>query len=368
MKVAFVIESFSTKSGSKTALVIAKLLADKLSIEIFGFDTNLDPETLIELNGLGITTHVFSNANKLTSLMKLWLMLLTKDFQLISFHGTWKSFLSCQLSGKKILKTYYGTQFNAYLENRLPNQPVSILDYLINQIFNLPIWLVEKWQFLFSNKIVAISKYCQDEALILYGQKIPFIYLGTNLPVLQKPHGRDNNVTLNFIAVSRITPYKGFHLLIQAVKQMEKELSLPINLSIVGSSPNKPYLKYLKSLATPRTKFFIELNESELNRCYQQADIFLSADRHLFFGLPILEAASYGKPSVVMNYCAASELVQDKIDGFVANNFEEFQDRLSELIKEPSLREKMGRAAFKKAALFSWQKTADGYLKLFKHA
>ena len=197
----------------------------------------------------------------------------------------------------------------------------------------------------------------------LYGIRAEFVYLGApNNKSLPSNKVTNNQVTI--LSVSRIVPYKGFHNLINIFNKLH--IKYPnIKLTIIGSSPNHKYLNYLKSIASKNVNFLINASDKILTTNYQLADIYATFDRYMFFGMPILEAASFGIPSVAMNYAAAPEVVQHAKTGFVTENEKEFGEYLKKLIDSPLLRAKMGREAKKRSKGFSWEKTAQEYEKVF---
>ena len=241
-----------------------------------------------------------------------------------------------------------------------------------------------------STKQIAISHYTAREAEILYNADIPAIYLGANTinayerkkknkkyskVYNQIPENKEkkntqkkpNNPPLKVLSVSRITPYKGFHLLIDLVRKVEKKLKRPLHLTIAGSTPSPSYLKFLKSISTSNTEILTNVTDDELSYLYSSCDIYVTCDRYLFFGMPILEAALLNKPSLALDYCAAREIIKHGETGFVARNQREFQAYLAILVNSATLRKEMGQAAKKHAlAYFNWQNTAEEYINFFK--
>jgi glycosyltransferase involved in cell wall biosynthesis len=201
--------------------------------------------------------------------------------------------------------------------------------------------------------LYGISEYCSKECLRLYKRKISTIYLGTTIFTKSKKKTQRSSKKIRALSVSRLVSYKGFHHIIQAVR------NLPITLTIIGSSPNTNYLNYLKSIATSNTKIIINPSDKKLAHFYRLSDIYLSADKFLFFGFPILEAESFSLPVVSLNYAAASEVVLHSKTGLVATNMSEFRSYVIKLIKSASLRQTLGAAGLKHSQTFTWTKTAS---------
>ena len=365
MKIAVLTEILSTHSGSRAPIELAKHLSLNNKVTLMAYSFKTDSKVKQELEKSGVAVILIDVPN---ILFGKWLVAFKflphlKGNDIISFHGTLPVFLVARLSGIPLVQTYYGTQLDAYLERLLPYQKNNFKDKFLNFLGNKITLLIGRVYLGLSNKVIAISQYGSLEAKKFYGQEIPFIYLGASLLSREKKPTTNYKLSVNILSVSRITPYKGFHLLIEAVKDVERK----VNLFIIGSSPQPKYLDYLKKIGTANTKFFIDLSDKELARLYQNCGIYASCDRYPFFGLPPLEAALFGKPSVILDYCAAREIVVHQKTGFVAKDLKEFRKYLTILIDNSILRRKMGREAKTWAReTFSWNKTAKEYLRSFQ--
>lgn len=65
-------------------------------------------------------------------------------------------------------------------------------------------------------------------------------------------------------------------------------------------------------------------------------------------GLKCLQYMGMGIPAICTKYGAASEIINQGVDGFLVDSEEDWIDAISTLIKNPKLREKIGKAARKK--------------------
>ena len=82
--------------------------------------------------------------------------------------------------------------------------------------------------------------------------------------------------------------------------------------------------------------------------------------------MPFLEAGLHGKPSVAFKHSALPEVVIHEKTGLLANTDEEFKLYLEKLIKDGTLRSKMGKEAKKHAGNFTWEECAANYEVVFK--
>lgn len=369
LKIGILTEIINFHSGSRAPLEIARHLSILGQIvTVYAYNTMLDKQAKSSLEKNGVRIKIIKRITlpyfgKYISSISLYKILKKDNPDIMTFSGTLPFFLSAKLTGIPLIRIYMGTQFNALLEETTPEKGVPIWLNFLNIIANTVIYLNNFISFRLSDGIVCISKFAKYEGENLYGRTVnAVIYLGTT-PLLKKfTKFKKNRDAINIISVSRITPYKGFHKIIEAIKNVKTKKK--IVFTIVGSQPKQDYLTYLKKIDCDKLKIILNPSDSQLAQIFRSSNIYACADRYLYFGLPICEAASFKIPTVTLNLAAASEIVEHKKTGFVANSQEEFSKYLAKLINDPSLCSNMGKAANKRVQnFFSWKKAALKYQK-----
>lgn len=353
MRVGVVAYICNSHSGARAPIELALALSKLHKIYFFATENDKDFETIKRLKKSGVEVLLFNNPLNLLKLFK------EKKIDIISAHTTLSLLIICKISRIPILSYYYGTQFNVLSERFYPT---SNFISLIDKILNLFIYFKGLLLVYMPDHVVGISKYTVYQAKQLYFKRISFIYLGS-VPTNFKQKIAKLKNTLNLLSVSRITPYKGFDKIIKVFKAIKNR---DLVLNIVGSSPQQSYLQTLRKVKPKNANIYLDLDDQKLNEMYLKSDIYLSADKYLFFGMPILEAAYFGKPAIVLNAAAAKELVIHGKSGYIAENMADFEKYLKEIIENKSLRAMMGKNARSKAQLFSWKKCAGEWDKLFR--
>ncbi|MBI2021528.1 glycosyltransferase family 4 protein [Candidatus Daviesbacteria bacterium] len=378
ISIAILTEVLNTHSGSRApielSLALNKLNSKKIELYLVCFSYKLDKKLKKKLESQNIKIFILrvnnlSFLSKLKASLKLFEIFKKNSIDTILFHGSLPMFLIARVFKKPIITTYYGTQFNAFEEKFLPNEKISLFQKLINQLGNLAIYVFQAVPVLLSNKVVTMTKYGSDECYKLFRRKVGFIYQGADSDSLRSLKSKvvNKNSQITFISVSRITPYKGFHILIKAFNGLQPN-KIKRRLIIVGSSVRKRYLDYLKALGDKNVYFFTDISDKKLITLYSKSNIYIGADRYLFFGLPPLEAAKFGIPSILMDYCSAREIVENNETGFVVNSDSELRNRMTELATNVKLRLSMGFAAKERTQkLFRWEETAKKYYSLIKN-
>lgn len=112
---------------------------------------------------------------------------------------------------------------------------------------------------------------------------------------------------------------------------------------------------------------FRRLSEQDVATLMGGADAFCLPSFFEGFGLPVLESMACGTPVVVSNRGALPDLVRDA--GVVVEpEAAAVEGALRRVLTEPALAESLSRAGRKRAAAFTWQRTAQGWLEVLKAA
>lgn len=89
-------------------------------------------------------------------------------------------------------------------------------------------------------------------------------------------------------------------------------------------------------------------------------DIFCMPSKHESFGIPFLEAWTFGKPVIGGDQPTTREIVSDGIDGLlVPQSADRVADAILELLRDPARRAAMGRAGALKLARYTWERTLE---------
>lgn len=256
-----------------------------------------------------------------------------------------------------------GTQFNAYLEKNNNWEKINIFDKILNFFANRVIYMSELISTHLSSYLIAVSYYCATEVRKLYGRKVDkTVYLGGNHFDAAKIVPQARPFTL--LSVSRITPYKNFHLLLAAVNLSKHKQE--IVFYIVGPKINSSYLQSLKKTAPTNTKVLLNITNSQLTKLYARSHLYLTADRYLFFGFPIAESAFFQKPSIAFDFAAAREIIKNGQTGFIVKNAQEMAEKIDFLFENRLVLKQLGKNAFVQAnKLFDWNKISRQYQKIF---
>lgn len=247
----------------------------------------------------------------------------------------------------------------------------------------------EKINYLHKNykKIICISRSSKNELMYYYGVPEEDISVIPNGVDLDEFHPLDKNTLGSLRQKYSILPgdivlvivatefyRKGIVELIKAVSMLASRYNYKnIKLLIVGKAQVEGSLKsdnyfreLAKKLGVSKNIIFTGMVDN-LNAYYNLGDIFVFPTKYEAFGIPTLEAMSCGLP-VINSKIGAGELIMDGYDGLLLNdpnNVEEIADKIEMLVKDESLRIRLGMNARKTAQKYTWdiiaRRTMDVY-------
>jgi len=90
---------------------------------------------------------------------------------------------------------------------------------------------------------------------------------------------------------------------------------------------------------------------------------------HEGLGLVILEAMSVGLPVVATNVGGIPEVVKDGYNGllFEPRNWKDLAEKITFLLNDDEMRERMGKNAKKSVHGMTWTKTAREYTRIYEN-
>ncbi|MCJ7759403.1 MAG: glycosyltransferase family 4 protein [Gillisia sp.] len=223
-----------------------------------------------------------------------------------------------------------------------------------------------------SNAIVYISEYAKNSTNKYF--TIPdrveqhVIYNGTPLAAEHKPVTIQNSTNPNkpfLFTIGQFREKKNFHTLIGMLSHL-KDFQL-----VIAGDYNMSYKKVIqneieKYKLGERVFFPGKISEEEKHYYFQNCHAFVFPSLHEGFGLPPLEAMTYGKPVFLANRTSLPEIGGEQ--AFYWDHFDpEYMatvvlDGLESSERDPEFTKKI----IAHAAKFNWSQTANKYLDVYK--
>jgi len=179
--------------------------------------------------------------------------------------------------------------------------------------------------------------------------------------------------------VGRIEPLKGVETLIQAVACLAlKNIKEPVNLAVIGGDPDaftdelSEEMVRLQNLCDELTvgkmvAFLGKRGQDTLPYYYSAAEVVVMPSHYESFGMVALEAMACGTPVIASQVGGLAFLVQDGITGYTipAEDHIALCEKLTALLGQESLRQKMGRNAAEYALNYDWGKIAVKIVEVY---
>jgi glycosyltransferase involved in cell wall biosynthesis len=186
--------------------------------------------------------------------------------------------------------------------------------------------------------------------------------------------GADGKIAL--LAVGSVVPRKGYDVLVRALAIDAAAHAPDWNLRIVGAIDRSPatVAALRDQIAAAGLGNLVELagpmSRDQLDRCYDQADIFVLSSHYEGYGMVLAEALARGLPIATTTGGAAAETVPDGAALKVAPGDDKaLRQALRQLIDDPALRRRLADAAWAAGrTLPRWSDTAALIARTIKEA
>ncbi|WP_302938565.1 glycosyltransferase family 4 protein [Megamonas funiformis] len=220
-------------------------------------------------------------------------------------------------------------------------------------------------------KICTVSNFSKSELekyLKIDGNKIEVINCAcaTHLNN-QKVYNRDfiekNKIDLNkhvVLAVSSLSPNKNFKTIIESLKYIKDK---DLELVIAGGVNSKEFItsdnEHLK-----KAKYVGYVSDEELITLYKIANCFVYPSFYEGFGLPPIEAMSYGCPAIVSNQTALPEVCGEAVEYCDPNDPVNLAKIIDKVLSNKNLQEKLKEKSLICVSKYSWEKSIREYFNL----
>ncbi len=190
-----------------------------------------------------------------------------------------------------------------------------------------------------------------------------------------------NGVDLNFykpskksatplvVYIGRLKKHKSLEVFIKMAKRILVEIP-SVEFVVAGDGPDKePLTALVKSLGLEdKVKFLGKVSEDEKLKLYQKSWVFVNPSMKEGWGITSIEANACGTPVVASNVPGLRDSVDNPHTGFLVPfaNDERFAERVVALINNKQFRIKTGKYAIEWAKKFSWDRSAEEFIKVLK--
>jgi glycosyltransferase involved in cell wall biosynthesis len=269
----------------------------------------------------------------------------------------------------KIVTHIHDVSFNAYPE-LISKKDLFFLKILI------------PWSLKRADRIIAISEFTKKEIIKYYSinpEKIEVVYNAISddfsvsdfSPEILEEVRRRYNLPENFILyVGTMQPRKNIPRLIETFSIIKNKIP-EIKLVLVGDRSAHNFDKKIdeaisKNNIRDSIIFPGYINQEDIAEVYNLSRIFVFPSLYEGFGIPILEAMSQKIPVLLSDIPVNHEIAKDAGLYFNSESLDEISEKLYNSLTDENLRNKLKDLGFQRVKFFSWKKSAEKLLEIYK--
>lgn len=218
--------------------------------------------------------------------------------------------------------------------------------------------------------VVTVSRYSAGEISRLYPDARDKIVVISNGPGVGPDVGAEPRPTGTpyLLYVGNCRSYKAPEVLIEGFAAYKNgSPASPLRLIVAGSDP----CPAVKALAERRgisgsTEFVHAPSDATLATLYRGCLAYVTTSRFEGFGIPLLEAMTFGKPAITSDAEALVEVAEDAALTFRRGDAAGLAGRIRELVTSPGLADELARRGTARARAFGWDSSARTLTALYE--
>ncbi|MBT5807901.1 glycosyltransferase family 4 protein [Candidatus Uhrbacteria bacterium] len=226
-----------------------------------------------------------------------------------------------------------------------------------------------------SKKIIAVSNYTKSSINRFYpniaADKIEVVYEGLT-PLSSTADSPNTSIPPKpyFLYVGNAYPHKNLESLLHAFSFFHK---LHPNVHLVLAGRHDVFYERLKKeldeIDVPNTSvtFVKNPSDSELATLYRNATLYLFPSRSEGFGLPPLEAMSFGIPVAASNTSSLPEILGDAALYFAPDDIEKMVEIMEQTLEDESLRKHLTQKGSEQIKKYSWKQMTQEIQTIYKN-
>lgn len=217
-----------------------------------------------------------------------------------------------------------------------------------------------------ADKIIAVSQATADDLnRIVPGtkEKTTVVPLGVEESFKVLKNVKKEKIILS---VGTVEPRKNLPMLFKAFADLPDALKDEYKIWIVGAKGwrDSPIFESASALGD-KIIFWGFVDDCQLVEIYNKAAVFAFPSIYEGFGLPLLESMACGTPIMANKISSIPEVVGEAAL-LTENNQEQWTKSLKKILTDAELRQQLSKAGVARAKEFSWKKTGDRTVSVYK--
>ena len=177
-----------------------------------------------------------------------------------------------------------------------------------------------------------------------------------------------NQLRPSLVCTRGFHPYYSIDVVVKAFAEVKREFP-EAELNLVGGGPTEPQIRELvKQLNLSGVNFAGVASWREINRFYDQADIFINASWLDNMPVSIMEAFASGTPVVTTSPECMPYVVEDGRTGLLSpvGNAHALADNVKKLLRDSDLAARLAQNAHQELQKYSWPVVRGQWLNVYR--
>jgi len=266
-----------------------------------------------------------------------------------------------------------GTALARMRSKRLIEAPVFRTIHHVDDFAEPRLFEFEKKAVAHADHRFVVSQYWREALKREYGYDSIVSYNGLDIEDFARlPPRRSEAPTVLFIG--GLEPRKGLEYLVHAMELVNDEIPEARLIAVAKTGfRGTDEWGWFTTLAdrlgiANRVEFHESVSQEKMLEFYSECDLMALPSKTEGWGLALMEAMACGKPVVASRVGGVPELVRDGVDGILvpSSDVRALAQAIVRLLKDPELRDRMGKAGRKRVKEFSWDSTARTVLAAYE--
>ena len=264
--------------------------------------------------------------------------------------------------GRQVTTTHDLTMFKFTRKGRLP----AWLHWIRMRGYHILLWVGHR----LAKKIIVPTEYVRDAVAKYYlftNRKLVITYEASEPPLKAKPSKPEYAPDEFIMYVGSSFPHKNLRRLIKALNVLNQTRP-NLKLLLIGKQEfhSKRLQRWVKTRAIQNVVFTGFVSDEELKWLYENCAAYVFPSLSEGFGLPGLEAMTYGAPVLSSNATCLPEVYGDAAVYFDPENIEAMAQTIDKVLKNEKLRKELIAKGYKQIKKYSWHRMAEQTLAVYE--
>lgn len=224
-------------------------------------------------------------------------------------------------------------------------------------------WVLTWLTALRADVIITISRYCAEEIKRVFNLKDKRFEIVYNSPGIT-PEGDDSRSAVMgdreyLFYLGNFRSYKNVPTLVEGFAHFLKSTGQNIELVLAGNDDNTQIKALCARLSiADRVHYFYRPTDELVDHLYRNARAFVFPSLYEGFGIPPIEAMSYGIPVIISDAEALVETSGDAALVFDRTSPEDLAAKIKQILNDSDLRDDLVKRGYECARRYTWENSA----------